>query len=118
MISLVSLVHALTCIFVVIFILLQDPKGGVLGTLGGGSGAKNFFGAEGASSFLVKATKWLAITFALCSFYLSYMSSQDGSSLMTPTSQEAPLNPSTPEKDTTSPSKDSGSKDSKPQKGN
>lgn len=82
MIYFVSIVHALTCIFIVVFILLQDPKGGVLGSLGGGGGGKSFFGSEGASPFLVKVTKWLAICFACTSFYLSYMSSQKDSSIM------------------------------------
>lgn len=74
MVYFISLVHALTCIFIVIFILLQDPKGGVLGNLGGG-GSKTLFGSQGAGGFLVTATKWLAIIFALTSITLSYISS-------------------------------------------
>ena len=76
MIYFISIVHALTCIFIVLFILLQDPKGGVLGSLGGGASSKSFFGAEGASPFLVNVTKWLAVIFACTSFYLSYKSSK------------------------------------------
>ena len=79
MITFVSVIHVMTCVFVVLFILLQDPKGGVLGTLGGGGGSKAFFGTGGASPFLVKATKWLAIIFACSSFYLSYMGSKQES---------------------------------------
>ena len=79
MVYFVSIIHALTCIFIVIFILLQDPKGGVLGTLGGGGGSKSFFGSDGASPFLVNVTKWLAILFACSSFYLSYISSKTSS---------------------------------------
>ena len=86
MIYFISIIHALTCIFIILFILLQDPKGGVLGSLGGG-GSKAFFGAEGASSFLVTITKWLAISFACTSFYLSYISAQKDSSLMSPEAQ-------------------------------
>lgn len=81
MIYFISIVHALTCVFIVLFVLLQDPKGGVLGSLGGGSRA--FFGAEGASPFLVKVTKWLAVVFACSSFYLSYISSQKDKSVVT-----------------------------------
>ena len=93
----VSIVHVLTCIFVVLFILFQDPKGGVLGSLGGGG--KSFFGSEGASSFLVKITKWLAILFACTSFYLSYTGSQKGTSLMaTPEKAEEQTAPKTTEK--------------------
>ena len=84
MVYFISIVHAFTCIFIVLFILLQDPKGGVLGSLGGGSGGKSFFGSEGASPFLVKVTKWLAILFACSSFYLSYVSSRKDRSLMAP----------------------------------
>ncbi|MDE0092531.1 MAG: preprotein translocase subunit SecG [Oligoflexia bacterium] len=79
MVYFISIIHALTCIFIVLFILLQDPKGGVLGSLGGGGSNKSFFGSEGASPFLVSVTKWLAIIFACSSFYLSYMSSKTGS---------------------------------------
>ena len=42
MLAFVSIVHALTCVFIVLFILLQDPKGGVLGSLGGGTGGSLF----------------------------------------------------------------------------
>ena len=100
MIYFISIVHALTCIFIVLFILLQDPKGGVLGSLGGG-GSKSFFGSEGASPFLVTVTKWLAICFACSSFYLSYMSSKKDSSILAdikPEQIEAPIKEKAPEK--------------------
>lgn len=102
MVDFISIVHALTCIFIVVFILLQDPKGGVLGSLGGGAGGKAFFGSEGASPFLVQCTKWLAIAFACSSFYLSYVSSQKDNSLMapnvTPINSTLPSNPNLPAK--------------------
>ena len=82
MIYFISLIHVLTCLFIVLFVLLQDPKGGVLGSIGGGGG-RAFFGAEGASPFLVKVTKWLAVIFACSSFYLSYISSQKDKSIIT-----------------------------------
>lgn len=80
---LISLVHAITCILIVLFILLQHPKGGgILGVLGGGGGSKSLFSAGGASGFLVTTTKWLTIIFALTSLSLSYISAQKDSSLM------------------------------------
>ena len=111
MIYFVSIIHALTCVFVVLFILLQDPKGGVLGSLGGGGG-KSFFGSEGASPFLVKVTKWLAIIFACSSFYLSYVSSKQESRLMAPQAvkETAPLD-SAPQKEA-EPSEPAGNKTS------
>ena len=95
MLYFISLIHALTCVFIVIFILLQDPKGGVLGNLGGGGGSKSLFGSQGAGGFLVTATKWLAIVFALTSLSLSYISSlknkssvmEDSASIETPSTK-------------------------------
>jgi len=70
-------------------------------------GSKAFFGAEGASSFLVTITKWLAITFACSSFYLSYVSSKTGDSLMAPeqSQSESAIPASKPESKTTPESK-------------
>ena len=83
---LISVIHACTCVLVVIFILLQNPKGGgVLGALGGAVGSKALFTPSGAGSFLVTMTKWLAIVFAATSLLLSYISSKKEDSLMKPT---------------------------------
>ena len=83
MLSFISVIHILTCVFIVLFVLLQDPKGGVLGNLGGGGGGKSLFGSQGAGGFLVQAVKWLAVVFALTSISLSYISAQKNkSSLM------------------------------------
>ena len=80
---LVSLVHAATCILIIVFILLQNPKGGgVLGGLGGAVGSKALFNSSSAGGALVTITKWLAICFAVTSLTLSYLSSSDEKSLM------------------------------------
>ena len=97
MVYFISIIHALTCVFIVIFILLQDPKGGVLGNLGGG-GSKSLFGSQGAGGFLVTATKWLAIVFALTSITLSYISSSRNKPSLMEASVEDTL-PSETEKD-------------------
>ena len=87
---LISLVHASACILIVLFILLQHPKGGgILGVLGGGGGGKSLFSAGGASDFLVNTTKWLTVIFALTSLSLSYISAQKDSSLMADPALEA-----------------------------
>ena len=103
MLYFISLIHALTCVFIVIFILLQDPKGGVLGNLGGGGGSKSLFGSQGAGGFLVTATKWLAILFAITSISLSYISSlqnkasvmEQSASIETPSKKPPQAAPST-----------------------
>lgn len=91
MIYFLSMVHILACIFIIIFILLQDPKGGVLGVLGGGGGgSKSLFGSGGASVFLVSVTKWLTVVFVITSVALSYLSATNKESdlmLKTPSTQ-------------------------------
>lgn len=53
-------------------VLLQDPKGGGGAIFGGGGGAGGIFGATGATSFIVKATRTIAILFALCVIGVNY----------------------------------------------
>lgn len=82
MLTLLSIVHVLIGIGLVIFVLLQDPKGGAMGVFSGGSSSNSFFGASGASNFLASTTKWLAIAFAASCLLLTYMTSKRASSVM------------------------------------
>ena len=92
MVYILSIVHILACIFIVLFILLQDPKGGVLGVLGGGGGSKSLFGSGGASQFLITITKWLAVIFVITSIALSYLSANKDSDLMLkPVTADSPI---------------------------
>ena len=104
MIYFLSIIHILACIFIVIFILLQDPKGGILGVLGGGGGSKSLFGSGGASLFLVNVTKWLATTFVITSIALSYLSvtNKDSKLMLKAAPSQSPLTPTkkTPTKKT------------------
>lgn len=82
--SLLSLFHVVVAIFLVLFVLLQDPKGGgaagVFG--GGGSGQSSLFGASGAGSFLSTLTKWTAVVFAVTSVATTYMTSHSTNSVL------------------------------------
>lgn len=76
-------IHILVSIIMIVFILLQDPKGGgALGMLGGGGGSKSLFGSTGANQFLVNITKWSAILFAVTSIALATLSSKSDKSIM------------------------------------
>ncbi len=108
MTDLISIVHALACIFVVIFILLQDPKGGVLGVLGGGS--QSLFKVGGAKNFLVEATKYLSILFAITSLSLSYISSKDKDSLLLKEGGVVPISTKQLPQESKSQKKDANSK--------
>lgn len=60
-------------IALIILVLLQDPKGGGGAFFGGGGGSQSLFGATGATSFIVKATRFIAVLFALCVITLNFM---------------------------------------------
>ena len=69
--TLIALFHVFVALALIVFVLLQDPKGGAAGIFGGGGGgSQSLFGSTGATSFLNKATKWLAIFFAVTSISL------------------------------------------------
>ena len=82
MLVLVAVIHIIVSIVLVVFVLLQNPKGGALGMLGGQSSRESVFGSTGASDFLVTVTKWCAVIFALTSIQLAYMSSKKGESVI------------------------------------
>lgn len=82
MLTLLAVVHILIGLALILFVLLQDPKGGAMGVFSGGSSSSSFFGASGASNFLTSATKWLAILFAASCLTLTYITSKRGSSVM------------------------------------
>ena len=84
MFTFLAILHVVVSVLLVLFILLQDPKGGSGGALGmlGGGGSKSLFGATGGNQFLVNITKWLAVIFAFTSIYLASLSTQKEKSLM------------------------------------
>lgn len=82
MLTLLTVAHLVIGVSLVLFVLLQDPKGGAMGVFSGGSSSNSFFGASGASNFLTATTKWLAILFAVSSLSLTYMTAKKGASVM------------------------------------
>lgn len=82
MLTLLAYVHIAIGLGLMLFVLLQDPKGGAMGVFSGGSSANSFFGSSGASNFLTTTTKWLAVLFAVSCLTLTYYSAKKGSSVM------------------------------------
>jgi len=78
MVAFLTIIHALTCIFLVISILLQSSKGGGLAGMfgGGGGGMGNVFGGRGAASFLAKVTMWLGVGFGITSLVIALLSTR------------------------------------------
>ena len=65
MVSILAFAHIALSLFLVVLVLIQDPKGGGAGGLfGGGGGSNSLFGATGAPTFLAKVTRWVAVVFA------------------------------------------------------
>lgn len=99
MLLFVTLVHFVVAILLIIFVLIQDSKGG--GVFGMGSSSSNqVFSATGAANFLVKATRVLAITFAVTCITLTYLTSNRSTSVVddytpvtAPAAQTAPPSP-------------------------
>ncbi len=82
MLVFISVFHIVVAIMLIVLVLLQDSKGGAMGMLGGGGGGNTVFGSTGATSFLVTATRWIAIAFAATSITLAYMTSQKNESVL------------------------------------
>lgn len=97
MLTLLAYIHILIGIGLVMFVLLQDPKGGAMGVFSGGSSSNTFFGASGASNFLTSTTRWLAILFAASCLGLTYLTAKRGGSVMDtyapPAATQAPAAP-------------------------
>ncbi len=75
MITLVATIHVIACLLLIFFVLLQDAKGGTLGTFGGG-GSQSVLGATGAQTFFAKLTTGAAIVFAGTSIWLTILTAQ------------------------------------------
>ena len=82
LLTLLTYLHLMIGLALVLFVLLQDPKGGAMGVFSGGSSSSSFFGASGATNFLTTATRWLAIAFAASCLTLTYMTATSNTSVM------------------------------------
>lgn len=74
-------IHLIVTIALVATILLQKSEGGALGIGGGPAGMMT---ARGATDFLNKSTRWLALIFILNALALGWFSAnrEDGSSIL------------------------------------
>jgi preprotein translocase subunit SecG len=73
MITFITAVHIVVCLFLVVVVLLQMGKGAELGSVFGGS-SQSVFGSSGPGSFLEKVTVAAAVIFMVTSISLFYFS--------------------------------------------
>jgi len=101
MLLFVTLVHFFVAVLLIVFVLLQDSKGG--GVFGmGASGGNQVFSATGAANFFVKTTRVLAILFAVTCISLTYITTKKSSSVVDGFVPEAPAStPIAPATETT-----------------
>jgi preprotein translocase subunit SecG len=73
MITLLTIIHIVVCLFMVCIVLLQHGKGADIGATFGGS-SQSLFGTEGPVPMLNKVTTAAAIIFMVTSISLAYLS--------------------------------------------
>lgn len=108
MLTFITILHLFIALILIVFVLLQDSKGGAAGVFGGGSGANTLFGSTGGADFLTKMTRYTAIAFAATCLTLAYLTSKPQKSLMDNyVPPPAPVTPTT-ESQTPAPPNESG----------
>ncbi|GAB3385675.1 preprotein translocase subunit SecG [Lysobacter fragariae] len=89
MLLFLNVIYVLVAIAMVALILMQRGAGAQAGS-GFGSGASGtVFGSRGASNFLSKSTKWLAIVFFAISLFMAWNASK-GAQVQATTATEQP----------------------------
>ena len=93
-----TIVHVLTCGFLIAVVLLQHGKGADIGAAFGGGASNTVFGSRGAGNFLTKLTTGSVIVFMTTSLVLSYFSGGASVSdeLRDTATIEAPFEPEVP----------------------
>ena len=91
MITILTIIHILVCVFLVSIVLLQHGKGADIGATFGGGG-QSLFGTEGPVPMLNKITTAAAVIFMVTSISLAYISAhRTTSSVMGEYSVPAPV---------------------------
>ena len=89
MLTLLTVIHVIVCLFLIIVVLLQHGKGADIGATFGGS-SQTLFGSEGPLPLLNKITTASAIVFMCTSMGLAYYATHAGTdSVMKGLSQPA-----------------------------
>lgn len=92
MLTLLTIVHFIVCIFLIVIVLLQHGKGASMGASFGGGSGQTVFGTEGPLPLLNKITTASAIIFMFTSVTLAYYSaSVSKSSVMKSMRATAPV---------------------------
>jgi len=77
MLLFLNVIYVLLAIAMIALILMQRGAGASAGSGFGGGASATVFGSRGASSFLSKSTKWLAITFFGISLFMAWYATRN-----------------------------------------
>src|SRR5262249_5901712 len=80
MVTVLTILHIIVCVFLIFVVLLQAGKGGGMGLAFGSGQAATMFGGSGAGNLLTRVTAATAIVFMLTSLTLAYLASKGGRS--------------------------------------
>ena len=72
LLQIANVLYVLVAIAMIVLILMQRGAGAQAGSGFGGGASATVFGSRGASNFLTKSTKWLAILFFVISLGMAY----------------------------------------------
>lgn len=96
MITLLTIIYVLICIFLIFIVLIQSSKGAEIGAAFGGS-SQTVFGSRGAATVLSKITTVVAALFMIISLILSIIASRGTSvvkeTIEPPAKQSMPQEP-------------------------
>lgn len=102
MVTLLTLIHIIVCLFLIVVVLLQSGKAGDISSAFGGMGSQTAFGPRSGATLLTRATTISAVIFMVTSLSLTILSVRTGAGSGTilervsePTAKEqpAPANP-------------------------
>lgn len=91
-----AVLHILVCVFLILLIMVQDPKGGSNSLFGAG-GSNTLLGASGGADFMTKLTRYTAIIFVGLCVALTIATRPSGSGVFSKsaisTEAQAPVEP-------------------------
>lgn len=64
MVTTLAIIHVIVAIFLILLIMIQDPKGGGSGLFGSG-GSNSVLGSSSATDFITKLTRSVAVIFGV-----------------------------------------------------
>ncbi|KRG68893.1 preprotein translocase subunit SecG [Pseudoxanthomonas dokdonensis] len=78
MMLILNVIYVLVAVAIVALVLMQRGSGAQAGSGFGAGASGTVFGARGASNFLSKSTKWLAVAFFGISLFMAWYASHGG----------------------------------------